>query len=255
MQLGIGKAVFPSWMAAVTLVKDHGTSAVTHATSAIRAGTGSERLDHAVRAMTSFDHAITNTEKLPVKWFVPNASRYYRGYAAARQAVDLLVGSGLIPGAKERVGRQSLLAARDTFMSGVEVARAETGRFRTHLAGGWLDATMQDALAAVKLLQSGDNGRALLAGISQVRAAVAGRRTLDEQLVAKVGQLFDRAGAQLTSIIDAAVAANRSIVLDQGLVTRTNALLGVARDAAAMLVADADAAAAAHLRPDAARVA
>jgi hypothetical protein len=114
---------------------------------------------------------------------------------------------------------------------------------------------MQDALAAVKLLQSGDNGRALLAGISQVRAAVAGRRTLDEQLVAKVGQLFDRAGAQLTSIIDAAVAANRSIVLDQGLVTRTNALLGVARDAAAMLVADADAAAAAHLRPDAARVA
>jgi hypothetical protein len=255
MQLGIGKTMFPSWTAAVTLVKDHGTSAVTHATAAIRAGTGSERLDHAVRAMTSFDHAISNTQKLPVKWFVPDANRYYRGYAAARQAVDLLVGSGLIPGAKERVGRQSLLAARDAFMAGVEVARAEKGRFRTHLAGGWLEATMQDALSAVKLLQTGDNGRALLAGISQVRAAVADRRALDEQLVTQVGQLFDRAGSQLSTLIDAAAAASRTIVLDQGLIARTDVLLDEARDAAAALVANADAAAAAHLRPDAARVA
>lgn len=197
MQLGIGKTMFPSWTAAVTLIKDHGTAAAGHAAAAVRAGDGSTRLDHAVRALTSFDHAIDNTRKLPVDWFVRGVDKYYRGYEVARQAVNLLVGSGLIPGARERVGRVSLQAAKDAFVAGVDVARTERGRFGRSLAGGWLEATAEDTVNGVALLGTTDTGRALLAGVNQVRAAVARGTALDAGLVQSVGALFDRAASQL----------------------------------------------------------
>lgn len=243
MQLGIGTTLFPAWTAALTLVKEHGTSAVDHAAQAVRAGDGASRLDHAVRAMTSFDHAIDNTGKLPVQWFVRRAPAYLRGYEIAKQAVDLLVGSGLIPGAKERVGRQSLLAARETFQAGVEVARADRSRFGGLLASGWLEATVEDAAAAALLLQSGDTGRSLLAGINQVRDAALRRKGLDEGVVSAVGRLFDRAGTELTVLEQAArfqtVASRDSDAFD-----RSGTLIAEAGTIASQLVMDADAAAA-----------
>jgi hypothetical protein len=243
MQLGIGTTLFPAWTAALTLVKDHGTSAVDHATKAVRAGDGSTRLDHAVRAMTSFDHAIDNTGKLPVQWFVRSAPAYFRGYEIAKQAVTLLVGSGLIPGAKERVGHQSLLAARDTFLAGVDVARSDRSRFGGRLASGWLEATAEDAATAVMLLQSGDTGRSLLAGINQVRAAVARRAGVDEGLVGAVGQLFDRAGAELTALEQAA-RFNPATPVDTAAFARSGELLAEVGEVAARLVTDASAASA-----------
>lgn len=238
MQLGIGKTLFPSWAASLTLVQDHGGSAVDHATAAVRAGDGSTRLDHAVRAMTSFDHAIDNTQKLPVQWFVRRAPVYYRGYAAARQAVNLLVGSGLVPGAKERVGRQALLAAKDAFIAGVEASRTERGRYATHLASGWLEATAEDAVLGVQFLQSGETGRALLAGIGQVRGAVLRRQQLDDALVRSVAQLFDRANNELTAF--GANAAQRPVtVVDATAFDRSGELLVQASEAARLLVGDA----------------
>lgn len=241
MQLGIGKTLFPSWAAAVTLVKDHGVGAAVHAKAAIKAGDGGTRLDHAVLAMTNFDHAIDNSRKLPVQWFVPRARLYLRGYEAAKQAVTLLVGSGLIPGAKERVGSQSLVAAKETFLAGVEASRTERGRFGVHLASGWLEATAEDAITGVRMLKSGQTGRELLAGINQVRAAVSQRRPLDEALVRTVGDLFDRAGSELAALVKRAQATHRSSSDDTGAMQRSAELLAEVEVAARVLVADAEA--------------
>jgi hypothetical protein len=226
----------------VTLVKDHGVGAALHAKSAIQAGTGSERLDHAVLAMTDFDHAIDNTRKLPVDWFVPKAKMYYRGYEAAKQAVTLLVGSGLIPGAAERVGGQSLAAAKQYFVDGVAAARNEKGRFGVHLASGWLEATAEDAITGVRLLDP-TVGRELLAGINQVRAAVSQRRPLDEALVRTVGDLFDRAGSELAKLVEQAQATHK-LTSGADAMRRSAELLAVTEAAARELAADAAAAAA-----------
>ncbi len=246
MQLGIGKALFPSWAAAVTLVNEHGTGAAQHAKAAVQAGDGATRLDHAVLAMTDFDHAIDNTRKLPVQWFVPRARVYYRGYEATKQAVTLLVDSGLIPGAKERVGRQSLVAAKTTFLAGVAASRNAGGLFGVHLATGWLEATTEDAVTAVRLLHP-TTGRDLLAGINQVRTAVSQRRRLDDGLVRNVTRLFDRAGSELTSLIERA-QATRGVTTDASVMQRTAALLAEAEKAARVLAADADAVAAEHIK-------
>lgn len=242
MQLGIGKTLFPSWSASLTLVKDNGVDAVSHAAAAVKAGDGGSRLDHAVRAMTSFDHAIDNTRKLPVQWFVKNVGTYYRGYAIAKQAVTLLVASGIIPGAKERVGRQTLLAARDAFVSGVEAARTERGRYGRHLAGGWLDATAEDALTAVSMIDQGGVGRELLAGINQVRGQVARGKGLDDRLVQGVSQLFDRAGAQLAELEAAAARVAPRTGVTGDAYAQAGELLAQVEDAAKLLVSDADAA-------------
>ena len=244
MQLGLGKVLFPSWAASLTLVKEHGVSAVDHASAAVRAGDGSSRLDHAVRAMTSFDHAIDNTRQLPVQWLVRRAPQYFRGYEIAKQAVVLLVGSGLIPGAKERVGRQTLEAARETFLAGVDASRNEGGRYGRHLAGGWLAATAEDAVTAVQMLDRGDAGRTLLAGINQVRAAVNRGTKLDDRLVRDVTAAFDRAGHELELLELAAAEQAPTTRVDGTAYARAGELLGQVEGIARQLVMDADRAAA-----------
>lgn len=237
MQLGVGKTLFPAWAASLTLVKDHGNSAYGHAADAVRADTGALRLDHAVRAMTSFDHAIDNTRKLPVQWFVRRAPMYYRGYEAARQAVTLLVASGLIPGAKERVGRQSILAAKEAFLAGVAVGGNDMSRYGRHLSDGWLEATVEDTLTGALMLKNGDTTRALLGGINQVRTAIAQKRPIDGALVKTMSELFDRASSQLA--IDAARAGGLPAIVNESAFERSGVLLAEAAAAAKALVEDA----------------
>lgn len=247
MQLGIGKTLFPSYAASLTLVQAHGGDAVGHATDAIRAGSGAERLDSAVRAMTSFDHAVDNTRKLPVQWFVPRAPLYYRGYEAAKQAVALLVGSGMIPGAKERVGRQSFIAGKESFIEGVATGRNDRSRYGVHLASGWLEATAEDALTGVSMLPKGsETGRSLLAGINVIRAQVAQKRPVDEATARSVSALFDRASSELALLI--ARAGGRPVEMDPAVFARSGALLAESAAAARALVADADAATASVAR-------
>jgi hypothetical protein len=241
MQLGVGSIVFPSWTAAVTLVKEHGTSAVQHAAAAVRAGDGGTRLDEAVRAMTSFDHSVDNARKLPVQLLVRSAGKYFRGYEIARQAVNLLVASGLIPGAKERVGRQSLVAAKETFLAGVDAAATTRGRYRRYLSDGWLQATSEDALSGVALLGTGAGvGRDLLAGIAQVRGAVQRGAVVDPRLAQAVGALFDQAGAQLLAREQAAGAAAPTQAVDGAAFARAGELLAQVERTARDMVVDAD---------------
>lgn len=207
MQLGVGKTIFPTWTAAGHLTASHGADAAQFALNAARADSNASRLDFAVRAMISSDHAVDSSRQLPINWIVPSVAKYQRGFAIARDAVTMLVQSGVIPGARERVGRQTLLAAKEYFVEGVAAARVDHSRFSTKLASGWLDATAEDAVAGVALLQPTDSmRRELIDGIGRMRAAVASRRTIDEALVANVTRLFDAAAATLDAQIVAAEA-------------------------------------------------
>ena len=59
-----------------------------------------------------------------------------------------------------------LLAAKETFLAGVDAAATTRGIYRRHLADGWLQATSEDAFNGVRLLGSGTGvGRDLLTGI------------------------------------------------------------------------------------------
>jgi hypothetical protein len=235
MQLGVGKTLFPGWIAAGTLVKDHGVDAVAHARDAIKSDTGVVRLDNAVLAMTSFDHAIDNTRKLPISWFVGGIGTYYRGYEAAKQAVTLLVASGLVPAAKEHVGRQSLIAAKESFLAGVG-ASVDRSRFGRAYAGGWLEATAEDAVTGALMLPRGsETGRALLAGVNAVRAAVSQKRVVDDALVKTVSDLFDRAGSEIDLAI-ARAGSRTAGPVDKAAFQRSGALLAEAEAAAQDLV-------------------
>lgn len=245
MRMGVGRTIFPSWAAATTLVQAHGVQAAEHAARAISSGTVRERLEHAVLAMTSFDHAVDNVQKLPVQLLVRGSAGYFRGYEAARKAVQLIVGSGVVPGAKELVGRQSLVAARNSFLAGVQISATDGSRYGGHLASGWIDASGEDARAGVKLLSVADPlGRSLLSGIEQVRTAAARRAQLDPLLVRTVTDLFAQVGARL----DAAVARAEREALATGWVPArapvrgdaADRLLGTSGDAARSLLRDAD---------------
>jgi len=247
MQLGAARQLFPAWSAAATLVRDHAAAAARYASLAVNAGTSSERLDAAVRAMTSFDHAIDNANHLPVRWLVPGARRTYRGYDAAKHAVTLLVGSGLIPGARERVGRQQLAAARDAFASGVSVARADRSRYARHLAAGWLEAATEDALAGSLMLRRNAQAAVnLLGSLNRLRSDFGQRGSIDEPVIDNVTKLFATIGAEMDSLVgvvddpesssprSAAAAAARQAA---------DLLTTVARDAASLADAVAEPAA------------
>lgn len=233
--------MFPSWTAAIVLVKENSASAAEHAAAAVRSDDGGARLDHAVRAMNSFDHAVDNAQKLPIDWFVSGAKGYFRGYEIARDAVDLLIASNVIPGARTRVGRQSIVGAKEMFLNGVEATTTERGRFRNRLAGGWLEATHEDASKGVALLKGGDTGKALLAGISQVRAAATKGKPLDAKLVGAVTSLFDRAATELYEIEQSSDGHWSSNSVDRAKFAQAGELLSDVATRAGALVTEADA--------------
>lgn len=239
MRFDVIPKVLPGWSAATVLVKEHGAAAAGHAVDAIKAPTLAKRLEDSVRALASFDHAIDNVDKLPVKWFVPNMGTYLNGYAAAKQAVTLLVASGLVPGARERVGRQMIGAAVDTFRAGLDVAGSDTSRYGRKLATGWLDATIEDATAGALMLRDAD-GLELLRGLGSIRTAAAKRHAIDPTLVRRIEDLFSDATKELDSrIAELDVAASTQDT--KGLTTRVDALLTTARTAAEQLSRDAGA--------------
>jgi len=235
-------SVFPKWSAALTLVKEHGTSAVSHAAAATRASDGAARLDSAIRAMTSLDHAIDNVRELPVTWFTPGAGRYLAGYEAAKQAVTLLVASGAVPHAAERLGRGTIAAARESFDAGVGMTRADRSRFGGALATGWLDASVED-VATGSLLLRGESSAArdLSAGVRQIRTAAGRRQGLDESLVARVAQLFSAVAADFDRLTDAAPAPALDARRSAEVFSEVDRLLAIAGATAQQILTDAPA--------------
>jgi hypothetical protein len=228
LQPAIGQGIFPGYAAALTLVKEHTVDGVQHAARATKATNGVDRLASALRSMTSFDHAIDNAGKLPLEILVRDSRRFLAGYDAARQAVMLLVQSGMVPGAREHVGRQALQAARAEFGESIRSNAADQTRFGGFLTTGWLEAAAEDASTGVVMLQrSPDLGRSLLQGLEQARHAASQGRVIDAAVVDNVTQLFTRADEQLTQLINVATARSGPIddAAQAALFARVDALM------------------------------
>lgn len=233
---GLGKTVFPAWSAAASLVRDNGVDAAGWATKAVKEKQLGTRLDYAVRTMTSLDHAIDASRQLPVSWLVGGVGAYYRGYETAKQAVTLIIASGVVPGAREKVGLQTLLASKDEFLRGVGSSAADHSRFGAHLANGWVSSSVEDALTGLVMLRDQTVARPLVSGLEQVRQAVAKRLPVDPALVATITSLFNRAtggleqqigrhasgGVQLDPTALAALEARTAALLTQSGASASN---------------------------------
>ncbi|MCW2959644.1 MAG: hypothetical protein JWM25_1696 [Thermoleophilia bacterium] len=231
IQTGIPQKLFPKYTAALQLVKDHGVDGSQHAMRAAKGTTGGARLDAAIRAMTSFDHALDNAGKLPLSIFVPDAARFLSGYDAAKAAVMLLVSTGVVPGAREYLGRSTLQAARTELDEALRTNVADRSKFGARVSAGWLEATSEDAATGVVMLQrSPELGRTLLSGIDQARRAALAGRTIDAALGASLGNLLDKADQQLGAQIE--LAAKHFVPVDEAIerdvFTRVDALLAQA---------------------------
>ena len=59
--------VFPKYTSAFDQTRAHGTAGVQHAKDAFKAPEKADKLDAAVRATNSFDHAMDSSERLPLQ--------------------------------------------------------------------------------------------------------------------------------------------------------------------------------------------
>lgn len=192
---------FPKYTAASAQVRAHGADAARYARQIRSAPTNPERLDAAVRSYNSFDHSITASQQLPLRRVWRGADSYYKGYQTAKLAAHLLIGSGAIPGARERVGRQELLAAREYFHSGVDGYRADDSRHGRYRALDWTNASIEDATNGLLMLRNKDVARPLMSGLLQTRAAIVARGRISDETVRQVDDAFDRAGSELERLI------------------------------------------------------
>jgi hypothetical protein len=242
MQIDIAKSLFPAYAAAAVQLKGHGVDAVHHVQDATHTADMSARLDASVRAFTSLDHAIDNVNKLPVDWFVPNAGKYIAGYQAAKTAVTILIATGVIPGARERVGKQQILAASDYFKNGVTAALTDSSKYGAKLASGFLDSTIEDATAGVAMLRPGTPIiQELLTSLKTIRTAADSRKPIDPSLVNRVNAIFTDAASQLDQRIAAATATAPTLSPKAAadVIAQTDQLLAQARHAGELLVKDA----------------
>ena len=242
MQIDVAKNLFPAYAAAAVQLKDHGTAAVQHVQSAVRTTDMSKRLDESVRAFTSLDHSIDNVAKLPVEWLVPNAKKYLAGYDAAKMAATIIIATGVIPGARERVGRQQILAAAEYFNNGIRTSLTDTTKYGAKLATGWIDSTIEDATAGVAMLRPGLPVIAeLISGLQLVREATENRKHINQSLITRINGIFDDAAKQLDKRIAMAEATAPALspAAAADVIAQTDQLLAQAREAGELLVKDA----------------
>lgn len=230
----------PNWAASIALAQTHGTNAASFAQAAIDAPDTDGRLDNAIRAMTSFDHAVTAVSNLPIAGIVPEAVRYLSGYQAAKEAVKLIVSSGVSPDLRVRTGRQSLFSAKDSFEEGVTAAK-DIAPYPNRLAAGWLDASLEDARTAALMLPERDRaGQDLIVGLSKIRAEVETQQLLDARSVAAVRKHFDKVDAKI-SALPRSVPSTPARPAEPTFEARTNELLTkTAADATALAMTLAD---------------
>jgi hypothetical protein len=222
------QTLFPGWAAAANQTKLHGTEAFAFARQALDTPDPAAKLDLAVRAYNSFDHAITASRRLPMGWLTGgDVGKYYLGYDAAKTAATLLIGSGVIPGARELMGKSEITAAREYFHRSVDgYASGGTSRYNRALSNDFLNASIEDATNGLFMLRGSDVAQPLLSSLAGTRAAIAARRQLDAGQIKQIDELFARAGSTLDAAV-ASAAANAKPA-DPMLLAQTDAAMAAA---------------------------
>ena len=190
------QAIFPDYSAAAAQTGTHARDAAGFVQAAIKAPDKETRLDNTLRAHNSFDHAITASEKLPLAQILPPVKGYYDGYAAAKGAVTAIIASGAIAGARQRVGKQEMLAARHEFRAGVTTYNAEgKSKYGRYKAADWMNASVEDAGTGLLMLRDNPIGVPLMVGLLDAQKTMQHRKPLNALKVKLVDEMFARATA------------------------------------------------------------
>lgn len=194
--------LFPKWRAAAAQVGTHGAEAFSDLEEAAKPHPPAERLDAMARAVDSFDHAVVDSQGLPLAR--NRYGRYYDGYRVAKAGLALIVGSGVIPGAAERIGKQDGLMAQRHLHDGVQLYGAEGKNTISRLRSvDWMGHAMGDAKTALTMLKRPELAQPLMSGLGDVRASMTRKRPVDPTQVARLDALF----GQLTTAFDTEIAA------------------------------------------------
>lgn len=196
--------ILPKYTAALSQAKTHGADGSGFARDAYNAPDDGMRLDAALRSYNSFDHALTASDDLPIELLVPGLPKYRAGYEAAKTAAELLIASGAVPGARERVGRQEILAARELMHRGVDRWTADRSRYSAYRTLDDLDASLEDAGNGLLMLRQPVLAVPLMRGLKDVRAAVASNKTVAPERVQELDTLFGKVSAKFDALVAAA---------------------------------------------------
>ena len=210
MDVSIVQKVFPKYTAAGSQIAAHGVDA-WHAISDARTATDAPaRLDAVLRATTAFDHAITSSNDIPIGRFVPGAGKYYASYTAAKAVATMILATGVVPGAREHVGRQQVLDGQTEFHRALD-ASTDTSRFGRFRTGDWMRDANDDAASGINLLHRPDLAQPLRSGLASAAALLQDKQTVPSNAVTQLDKLFNSAASAFDQQIAAATAAHPGV--------------------------------------------
>lgn len=196
--------VIPKYRAIGAQTAAHSTNGAQALAHAVKPSTPNvERLQALTRAATGFDHAISDSQKFP---FTRGLNKYYKGYEAARVGLLVAVGSGVIPGARELVGKEQMTISQEQFHTGVNAFSADNSRYSRFRAADWLSHATSDAASGLAMLRKPALAIPLLGGLKRVEAAISSNKPVSPDAVKSINELFGKA----TVAFDALVGAKRA---------------------------------------------
>lgn len=228
------QTLFPRYSAAATQVTTHAEHGLAFAVQAAKAPDTATRLDAAVRAARALDHAVTSATQLPLRRMVPGYDRYRAGYEAAKLVVNVIIASGVVPGARQRVGRQDILGAQDEFHRAIDTYSTSRSRYERYLALDWMRCAQEDATTGVAMLRNRDVALPLLRGLQETGRLMVARRPVPAEQVRAIDELLRRAAGALDAEIAAADAAHGTGVIARPGTGAEEAARAVAAGAAAV---------------------
>lgn len=200
--------IFPKYTAAGAQVAAHGQDA-WNAVSVARSATDTpSRLDAALHATNAFDHAVTSSQDLPLGRIMPGVGKYYVGYEAAKAAVTVIIATGIVPGAREHVGKADVVDSQAEFHKALD-ASVNTTRFGRYRTGDWMRDAQADAATGIGLLQRADLQKPLLGELSSAAQLMHDRKTVPSAAVASLDKLY--ASAQTAFETQIAAATNAAV--------------------------------------------
>ncbi len=205
------QSLLPKQFAAVAQMGYYGAEGAHFAKQLKDAPDNAARLDAAIRAANSFDHAITASKGVPLHKFMP-VGKYYKGYEIAKLAANAIIASGVVPGARQRVGRHEIQSSQQYFHTGLDAVTKSKSKYVRYRGDDFMTAAIEDAATGVLMLRNGAVAPELMKSLVTVKASVMAGRDVATDLVGRIDQLYKDATSDLEAQIAFAVeTASRGV--------------------------------------------
>jgi hypothetical protein len=199
----------PQLRAAAIQVRAHADAALRSAAQVPHAGTATERVLAAARAVDELVHAIELAAVAPGLSFVPPVAGAVKAYETARAVLRGATGTGLGGDAHPVLGASELLAARDHLVEAVALhAQPGATEVERQRATELLDASLGDVNSGFAFLGHPMQEGPMRATIALAKQAIEFRQPIDAASINAAAQvLAEAARASLAGVpVEQAVA-------------------------------------------------